>query len=83
MSGKADTGKDVVFFIDEQKFKLEGDAHYTVRRLLELASEDPNETTLVLRHGHELTKFTDLDEVIEVRNGVRFAVFHQGPTPVS
>ena len=72
----------VVVFIDQQQFKLE-DRQYTPRELLTLAAEDPTETTLVLKHGNELNKFTDLDEPIKLRNGMHFVVFHNAPTPVS
>jgi len=82
MHTDATTKDEVVFFIDQQHFKLE-DREYTVRELLELAGEDPQETTLVLRHGNDLTKLTDLDEQIRIKNGTHFVVFHNGPTPVS
>ena len=59
------------------------DRPYSVRELLELAGENPAETTLVLRHGNELTKLTDLNQEIDVKNGTHFVVFHNGPTPVS
>ncbi len=74
--------EEVVFFIDQQKFKAE-DRPYTVRELLVLAEENPDETTLVLRHGSDLTKLTDLDQRVEIKNGTHFVVFHNGPTPVS
>lgn len=73
----------VVFFIGEERFKEDRNT-FTVRELLEhFAKEDPAETTLVLRHGSETVKYTNLDEVIEVKNGTRFVVYHNGPTPVS
>ncbi|MFP5356498.1 MAG: hypothetical protein ACLGIK_15360 [Gemmatimonadota bacterium] len=72
----------VVFFIDQEKFTKE-DSSFTVRELLEMAGEDPAETTLVLRHGNETTEYTNLDQVVEVTNGTHFVVFHNGPTPVS
>lgn len=72
----------IVIFIDQQQFKLD-DRDYTARELLVLAGEDPNETTLVLRHGNDLTKFTNSDETVDVKNGMHFVVFHNGPTPVS
>ena len=76
-------GKMVVFFIDKEKFTVAEGEQYTVRDILVLAGEDPEETTLVLREGNELTKFLDLDQVIEIKNGTHFVVFHNGPTPVS
>ena len=74
--------KQVVIHIDQQKFELEPRAH-TARELLVLAAENPAETTLVLKHGHELKKFENADVSIEVKNGMHFVVFHNGPTPVS
>lgn len=74
--------KQVVVHIDQQKFSLEQRA-YTARELLVLAGENPAETTLVLKHGHELKKFENQDEPIDLQNGMHFVVFHNGPTPVS
>jgi hypothetical protein len=73
---------DVVFFIDQQKFAATKHV-YAVRELLELAGEDPAESTLVLKHGHDLTKLTDLKQEIEITNGEHFLVFNNSPTPVS
>lgn len=76
-------GKDlIVVFIDQQQFKLE-DREYTPRELVTLGGEDPNETTLVRKHGHELEKLTDLDRPIQLEDGTHFVVFHNHPTPVS
>jgi hypothetical protein len=75
-------GKDkIVFFIDKEKFTTD-DERQTAAQLLKLAKEDPAETTLVLKHGNDLTRFKDDEEVI-LKNGMRFVVFHDGPTPVS
>ena len=72
----------VIVHVDQQKLELEPRL-YAVRELLVLAGEAPTETTLVLKHGHDLKKFEDPDELIEIRNGMQFVVFHNGPTPVS
>lgn len=74
--------KEIVIHIDQQTFELE-DRPYMPRELLTLAGENPDETTLVLKHGHELTKFENPDQPIDVKNGMQFVVFHNGPTPVS
>lgn len=74
--------KQAIIHIDQQKFELE-DRAYTARELLTLAGENPTETTLVLKHGNELKKFENPDEPIDVKNGMHFVVFHNGPTPVS
>ena len=73
---------EVVIFIDQEQFKLE-DREYAPRELLRLAGEDPSETTLVLKHGNELTKLTDLHKPIQLKNGEHFVVYHNSPTPVS
>jgi len=73
----------IVFFIDREKFETD-QTHLTVRTLLvEFAKEDPAATTLVLKQGNELVKLTDLDRVIEMKDGMKFLVYHNGPTPVS
>jgi hypothetical protein len=72
----------VVIFIDQQKFKAE-EREYTARELLLLAGENPAETTLVLKHGNDLQKFENPDQRIDLKNGMHFVVFHNGPTPVS
>ena len=73
----------IVFFIDKEKFET-GQTNLSVRTLLvEFAKEDPSATTLVLKQGNELVKLTDLDQVVEMKNGMKFLVYHNGPTPVS
>lgn len=82
MNAIAGTKQELVVFIDQQQLKLE-DRLYTPRELLKLAGEDPNDTTLVRKHGHDLERLTDLDKPIEVKNGDHYVVFHNEPTPVS
>lgn len=73
----------IVFFIDKQKFETD-QPNQTPRTLLrDFAGEDPEQTTLVLKHGNELHKYTNLDEPIILKNGMHFVVFHNTPTPVS
>jgi hypothetical protein len=81
--GQGHGGNKIVFFIGKEKFEIT-DGHLTVRALLtEYAKEDPDETVLALKHGDHVQKFHDLDEVIEMKNGMHFTVFHTAPTPVS
>jgi hypothetical protein len=82
MSTETKHKDQVVILIDQQRFRLD-DRGYTARELLQLAGEDPAETTLVLRHGNDLRKYNDLNENIDLNNGMHFVVFHNGPTPVS
>jgi translation elongation factor EF-Tu-like GTPase len=71
------------FFIDKEKFETD-QAQLSVRTLLvDFAKEDPTQTTLALRHGNDIDKFTNLDQSIAMENGMHFIVFHNTPTPVS
>jgi hypothetical protein len=76
-------GKEIVFFIDKQQFKT-AEAELTVKSLLEdYAKEDSSQTTLVLKHGNETTKYTSLVQTIQLKNGMQFVVYHNTPTTVS
>jgi hypothetical protein len=75
--------KEIVFFIDQEQFKTDA-TELTVRELLQdFAKCDPSETTLVIRHGNDLRKLTDLDQVVPLENGMKFVVYHNSPTTVS
>jgi hypothetical protein len=80
---KTETEHEIVFFIDKQQFKTR-QTELSVRAILQdFAKEDPTQTTLVLRHGNDLDKHTNLDEIISLKNGMKFVVYHNTPTPVS
>ena len=71
------------FFIDKEKFETD-QAELSVRALLvDFAKEDPTETTLAVKHGNDIDKFTNLDQLIAMENGMHFIVYHNTPTPVS
>jgi len=84
MNGKKEQRKhSITFFIDTEKFTTTED-DLTVRTLLvDFAKEDPTETTLVLQKGNKLTKYTNLDKEIELKNSMKFVVYHNEPTTVS
>ena len=72
-----------VFFIDKEKFEVEVE-ELTVKQLLEdYAKEDTSKTTLGLKDGNAIEKFTDLARKIPLKDGMKFVVFHNEPTPVS
>jgi hypothetical protein len=76
-------GHKINFFIDKEKFETD-QAQLSVRTLLaDFAKEDPTQTTLALRHGNDIEKFTNLDQLIVMENGMHFIVYHNTPTPVS
>ncbi len=75
--------KKIVFFIDKEKFETD-QKQLSVRTLLvEYAKENPDSTTLALKDGKDYKKFTNLNEIIKMKNGMKFVVFHNEPTPVS
>lgn len=76
-------GKQIIFWVDNEQFRT--DKHeLTVGEILhDFAKEDPAETSLVRRHGNDLEKYADITMSICLENGMKFIVFHNGPTPVS
>jgi hypothetical protein len=73
----------IVFFVDQEKFETTQETLTVKQILVDYAREDPASTTLVEKVGHETIKHPDLNEVIHLKNGMKFVVFHNGPTPVS
>jgi len=74
--------KKIVFFIDMEKFETE-ETQISARRLItEFAGEDANNTTLATKHGNEIKKF-GIDEIVELKNGMKLLIFFNDPTPVS
>lgn len=73
----------VIFFIDKEKCESPI-ANLSVRTLLQdFAKEDPAQTTLVISKGNDLTKLSNLDQIIHLENGMKFVVYHNTPTTVS
>ena len=83
MSQEKDKDKKIHFFIDKEKFETDQDQLSVRTLLVDFAKEDPSQTTLALKEGNEIKKFTNLDEMVEMKNGMRFIVYHNTPTPVS
>lgn len=82
-SNKSSNQKEIVFFIDKEQFKTDLVEITAGDLLTNFAEEDPNETTLVLKHGNEITKYEDDTTLIAIENGMQFVVFYDGPTTVS
>lgn len=75
--------EQLVFFVDKEQFKTDKTELTVLEILRDFAKEDPDETTLVKRKGNEMVKYSDLNQVIVLMNGMKFIVYHNGPTPVS
>lgn len=75
--------QEIVIHIDQEQYKVTR-AEMTVRELLQLAGENPSETTLVRRHdNNDQEKLTNLDDIVQLKNGMHFVIFHNTPTTVS
>ncbi len=51
--------------------------------LVDQAKEEPAMSTLALKHGNDVHKYKNLDELVPIENGMKFVVFHNEPTTVS
>jgi hypothetical protein len=83
MTNQTKSSEKVVFFIDKEKFNSETSLLTPRAILTEYAKENPAETTLIRKAGSGTEKLTELDTPIEVKDGTRFTVLHNGPTTVS
>ncbi len=75
--------KKIVFFIDKPKYETDQEKLSVKTLLVDFAKEDPSQTTLALKDGSEIKKFTNLDEMVDMKDGMHFIVYHNTPTPVS
>lgn len=75
--------QQIVFFVDQEKFRSPTPTLTARQILVDYAKEDPATTTLAEKHHGDPIKHTDLDKAIELKNGMKFIVFHNTPTPVS
>lgn len=72
-----------IYFIDKEKFETDQEQLSVRFLLVDQAKEDPANTTLAKRKGNDLVKFTNLEELVTIENGMKFVVLHNEPTPVS
>ncbi|MBS2101196.1 hypothetical protein [Carboxylicivirga linearis] len=72
-----------VFFIEKKKFET-SETQLTVKQILvDNGGYNPQENVLVLKQGHDLDELNDLEQVIEMKNGMHFSIFSKKPNPVS
>lgn len=76
--------KKFVFFIDKQKFET-SESHLSVRQILvDFAKVNQNENVLVLVQANQpMQEYNDLEQMIEIHEGMKFTIFNKKPTPVS
>lgn len=72
-----------VFFIEKNKFET-SEEKLTVRQILvDYGGYRAEENVLVLKKGNDLIELINLDEELEMKNGMHFTVFSKKPNPVS
>ena len=75
--------KKYVFFIDKNKFETER-SHLTVREILvDFAKVSTATNTLAVKEQGNFRELTNLEESIELKEGLHFTVFNNDTTPVS
>lgn len=75
--------KKFEFFIDKENFDTK-EPQLTVKQILvDYGKFNPTENVLVLKHKNDLKELNDLEEIIEMKNGMHFTVFSKKPNPVS
>lgn len=75
--------KKHVFFIDKNNFDTEKSQLSVKQILVDYGKYDPSENILVLKDKNDLKELKDLEEIIEMKNGMHFTVFSKKPNPVS
>lgn len=72
-----------MFFIEQKKHETTEET-LTVRQILvDSAKVDPDRYTLALKKQGGFHEFENLDEKIEMKEGMHFSLFDKKPTPVS
>lgn len=82
--GNEGKGKEkTVFFIDKEKFEIEGDELSVRTLIVDYAKEDPNKTILSAKIQGDIVKYEDLEKIIKIKDGTKFSILSKEPTTVS
>lgn len=75
--------KKIVFFIGKLKYETEKPT-LTVKEILEdFAKEKSEEKSLALKQGNDHHEYTNIDEPIQMKEGMHFVLFDKTPTKAS
>jgi hypothetical protein len=84
MDGKTEKKvKKIVFFIGKQKFETEKATLSVKEILVDFAKVNPEEKSLALKQGNDHHEYTNIEEVIEMKEGMHFVLFDKTPTTAS
>ena len=73
----------IVFFVDKRKFETDKNKLSVQEILVDFAKVSTDDYILALKHGNEIKEYNDLNEIIEMKNGMHFSLFSKEPTTVS
>ena len=80
---KPNPHKQFEFFIDKIRHETEEETLSARRILVEFAKVDPSQKMLVLKEGGTTHEYANPDDIITMKNGMRFTIYDIQPTPVS
>ncbi|KAF5037086.1 hypothetical protein DSECCO2_568390 [anaerobic digester metagenome] len=75
--------KEFVFFIEKKKFETTEESLKVKQILVDFGGYNPQENILVLKSGNDLIELNNLDEQLDMKNGLHFTVFSKKPNSVS
>lgn len=75
--------KKYVFFIDKNKFETDKSRLTVQQILVDFAKVSPVTNTLAVKEHGNFRELTNLEESIELKEGMHFTVFNNDTTPVS
>lgn len=82
-SENKDQKKKIVFFIGKVKHETDKPVLTVKEILVDYAKVKPEEKSLVLVHGNDQHEYTNLEENIEMKEGMHFVLFDKTPTTTS
>lgn len=75
--------KDVVIFVNDDKYEFK-DTFLTPREIVKVVEAEPDKYYLVQIIGHQSVSYkNDMDDSIQIKNGLKFTTNLIGPTQVS
>ncbi len=75
--------KKYEFFIDKENFDTDKSQLSVKQILVDFGKFNPSENILVLKDGNDLKELDNIEEILDMKNGMHFTVFSKKPNPVS
>jgi hypothetical protein len=75
--------KKYEFFIDKENFDTDKSQLSVKQILVDFGKFNLSENILVLKDGNDLKELDNIEEILDMKNGMHFTVFSKKPNPVS